>query len=388
MWEVEKKDSRNQFFRAVLKILGLTKQRKSFNIWAMGKKNIPRHLLPEGYAEFLLDLKQRIKESQLKAAISANTELILLYWDIGKEILERQDKEGWGAKIIERLSTDLKEEFPAMKGFSPRNLKYMRAFAQNYPKREFVQEVLAQITWYHNIAVFEKIKEPAEREWYIHKIVEHGWSRNILVHQIESGLYHRQGKGISNFSRTLPSPQSDLARQTLKDPYLFDFLMLESDAEEREIERQLTYHITKFLLELGAGFAFIGQQYPLEVSGSDYYIDLLFYHLKLRCYVVIELKGGKFKPEYAGKLNFYLSAVDDLIKGDMDNPSIGIILCKTKDKVLAEYSLRDINKPIGVSDYLLTHAVPEKLKSSLPSIEELESELSRYLDKNPSKSIE
>jgi predicted nuclease of restriction endonuclease-like (RecB) superfamily len=351
----------------------------------MGKKSIPRHLLPEGYAEFLLDLKRRIKESQLKAAISANTELILLYWDIGKEILERQDKEGWGAKIIDRLSTDLKQEFPRMKGFSPRNLKYMRAFAQNYPEREFVQEVFAQITWYHNIAVFEKIKEPAEREWYIHKIVEHGWSRNILVHQIESGLYHRQGKGISNFSRTLPSPQSDLARQTLKDPYLFDFLMLESDAEEREIERQLTYHITKFLLELGAGFAFIGQQYPIEVSGNDYYIDLLFYHLKLRCYVVIELKGGKFKPEYAGKLNFYLSAVDDLVKDEKDNPSIGIILCKTKDKVLAEYSLRDINKPIGVSDYQLTHAVPEELKSSLPSVEELESELAQYLDKKPSK---
>ncbi len=353
----------------------------------MEKKIILRHLLPEGYAEFLLDLKQRIKESQLKAAISANRELILLYWDIGKEILERQDKEGWGAKIIERLSTDLKQEFPGMKGFSPRNLKYMRAFAENYPERKFVQEVLAQITWYHNIAVFEKIKEPAEREWYIHKIVEHGWSRDILVHQIESDLHHRQGKGISNFSRTLPSPQSDLARQTLKDPYLFDFLMLESDAEEREIERQLTYHITKFLLELGAGFAFIGQQYPIEVSGNDYYLDLLFYHLKLRCYVVIELKGGKFKPEYAGKLNFYLSAVDDLIKDEMDNPSIGIILCKTKDKVLAEYSLRDINKPIGVSDYLLTHAVPEELKSSLPSIEELETELSLYLDKKPSKSV-
>ena len=238
MWEVEKKESRKELFQVVLKISGLTKQRKSFNIWAMGKKNIQRHLLPEGYSEFLLDLKQRIKESQLKAAISANSELILLYWDIGKEILKRQDKEGWGSKIIERLSTDLKEEFPGMKGFSPRNLKYMRAFAQNYPEREFVQEVLAQITWYHNIAIFEKIKKPEEREWYIHKIVEHGWSRNILVHQIESGLYHRQGRGISNFSRTLPSPQSDLARQTLKDPYLFDFLMLESDAEEREIERR------------------------------------------------------------------------------------------------------------------------------------------------------
>jgi len=251
----------------------------------------------------------------------------------------------------------------------------MRTFADAWPDLPIVQEVLAQITWYHNIAIFEKIKNPVEREWYIHQTVEYGWSRNILVHQIDIGLYQRHGKGISNFSRTLPAPQSDLARQTLKDPYIFDFLMLESDVVEREIEKLLTQHITKFLLELGAGFAFVGQQYHLEVSGNDYYIDLLFYHLKLRCYVVIELKGGKFKPEYAGKLNFYLSAVDELIKAENDNPSIGIILCKTKDKVLAEYSLRDLNKPIGVSEYQLIHSIPEELKSSLPSIEELESEL-------------
>jgi predicted nuclease of restriction endonuclease-like (RecB) superfamily len=347
----------------------------------MKKKHTSLHLLPEGYTEFLRDLKRRIKESQLKAAISANTELILLYWDIGKEILERQEKEGWGAKIIERLAVDLKNEFPDMKGFSTRNLKYMRKFASFYPDFEFVQQAVAQIPWGHTVRLMELVKDAKQREWYIFKIKEHGWSRDILVHQIESDLYHRQGKGVSNFSRTLPSPQSDLARQTLKDPYLFDFLMLESDAEEREIERQLTYHITKFLLELGAGFAFIGQQYPLEVSGNDYYIDLLFYHLKLRCYVVIELKGGKFKPEYAGKLNFYLSAVDDLLKVKNDNPSIGIILCKTKDKVLAEYSLRDINKPIGVSDYKLTQAIPEEFKSSLPSIEELESELAQYINK-------
>jgi predicted nuclease of restriction endonuclease-like (RecB) superfamily len=345
----------------------------------MKKKHMSLHLLPEGYTEFVRDLKRRIKESQLKAAISANTELILLYWDIGKEILERQEKEGWGAKIIERLAVDLKNEFPDMKGFSPRNLKYMRKFASLYPDFEFVQQAVAQIPWGHTVRLMELVKNAKQREWYIFKIKEHGWSRDILVHQIESGLYHRQGKGVSNFSRTLPSPQSDLARQTLKDPYLFDFLMLENDAEEREIEKQLTHHITKFLLELGAGFAFVGRQYHLEISGNDYYIDLLFYHLKLKCYVVIELKGGKFKPEYAGKLNFYLSAVDDLLKGNNNNPSIGIILCRTKDKVLAEYSLRDINKPIGVSDYKLTHAIPEEFKSSLPSIEELESELTQYL---------
>lgn len=293
--------------------------------------------------------------------------------------MERQEKEGWGAKIIERLAVDLKNEFPDMKGFSPRNLKYMRKFASLYPDFEFVQQAVAQIPWGHTVRLMELVKDAKQREWYIFKIKEHGWSRDILVHQIESGLYHRQGKGVSNFSRTLPSPQSDLARQTLKDPYLFDFLMLENDAEEREIEKQLTHHITKFLLELGAGFAFVGRQYHLEISGNDYYIDLLFYHLKLKCYVVIELKGGKFKPEYAGKLNFYLSAVDDLLKGNNDNPSIGIILCRTKDKVLAEYSLRDINKPIGVSDYKLTHAIPEEFKSSLPSIEELESELTQYI---------
>ncbi len=337
-------------------------------------------VVPEGYGDFLKSLKQRIKETQLKAAISANRELVLLYWDIGQQILERQDKEGWGAKIIDKLASDLKHEFPDMKGFSPRNLKYMRTFAKNYPDREFVQAVLAQITWYHNIAIFEKIKEIKEREWYIHKTIENGWSRDILVLQIESRLYHRQGKGESNFSQTLPSPQSDLARQTLKDPYIFDFLMLEENALERDIERQLTYHITQFLLELGAGFAFVGRQYHLEISGKDYYIDLLFYHLKLRCYIVIDLKAREFKPEYAGKLNFYLSAVDDCLKGGNDNPSIGIILCRTKDKVLAEYALRDINKPIGVSNYQLTKAIPEELKSSLPSIEELELELAQYLN--------
>lgn len=344
------------------------------------KKSTALSGLPEGYAEFLKDLKHRIISSQHKAAVSVNREMVLLYWDIGRQILARQDKEGWGAKIIDRLAADLKKSFPDMKGFSSRNLKYMRKFAENYPDRKFVQEVLAQITWYHNITLLEKVKIPIEREWYIHETIENGWSRDIMVIQIETGLYHRQGKGATNFSRTLPSPQSDLARQTLKDPYIFDFLMLEKDAREREIENQLTYHITRFLLELGAGFAFVGRQYHLEISHKDYYIDLLFYHLKLKCYVVIELKAKEFKPEYAGKLNFYLSAVDDLLKTEDENPSIGIILCKTKDKVLAEYALRDITKPIGISEYQLTNAIPEKFKSSLPSIEDLESELTQYLN--------
>jgi predicted nuclease of restriction endonuclease-like (RecB) superfamily len=337
-------------------------------------------VVPEGYGDFLKSLKQRIKETQLKAAIAANRELILLYWDIGRQILERQDKEGWGAKIIDRLAADLKHEFPDMKGFSPRNLKYMRKLAAAYPDIQIVQQAVAQIPWGHVIRLIELITDVKEREWYIQKTIEHGWSRDILVLQIESRLYHRQGKGESNFSRTLPSPQSDLAQQTLKDPYIFDFLMLEENAGERDIERQLTYHITQFLLELGAGFAFIGRQYHLEISRKDYYIDLLFYHLKLRCYIVIDLKAREFEPEYAGKLNFYLSAVDDRLKGVNDNPSIGIILCRTKDKVLAEYALRDINKHIGVSNYQLTKAIPDELKSSLPSIEELELELAQYLN--------
>ena len=308
--------------------------------------------------------------------------MVLLYWDIGTQILVRQENEGWGAKIIDRLAADLKKTFPDMKGFSSRNLKYMRKFAENYPDKKFVQEVLAQITWYHNITLLEKVKISIEREWYIYKTIENGWSRDIMVIQIETDLYHRQGKGVTNFSRTLPSPQSDLARQTLKDPYIFDFLMLDKDAREREIENQLTYHITRFLLELGTGFAFVGKQYHIEISRKDYYIDLLFYHLKLKCYVVIELKAKEFKPEHAGKLNFYLSAVDDLLKTEDENPSIGIILCKTKDKVLAEYALRDIKKPIGVSEFQLTNAIPEKFKSSLPSIEDLESELTQYLNKS------
>jgi len=331
--------------------------------------------LPAGYAEFLADLKDRIRRARVKAALSANRELILLYWEIGRMILERQRKEGWGSKVIDRLAHDLRREFPDMKGFSARNLKYMRAFAEAYPDKKFVQEVLAQITWYHNITLLEKVKDPKERIWYIQQTIEHGWSRNVLVHQIESGLYHRKGKAITNFDRTLPAPQSDLAQEMLKDPYVFDFLGLTEDIRERELEKQLIARIRDFLLELGVGFAFVGSQVHLEVGGEDFYLDLLFYHLKLRCYVVIELKTGEFKPEYAGKMNFYLSAVDDLLRHPDDRPSIGIILCKSKNKVIVEYALRDTTKPIGVSSYRLTRALPEEIKSSLPSVEELEREL-------------
>lgn len=335
----------------------------------------PSVSLPSGYIEFLTELKTRIRSAQIKAAVSVNWELILLYHQIGREILAQQRSQGWGARVVDRLARDLRLEFPEMRGFSPRNLKYMRAFAEAYPDGAFVQEALAQITWYHHITLLDKVKNPAERAWYVQKTVQHGWSRNVLVHQIESGLYRRQGKALTNFDRTLPAPQSDLAREELKDPYVFDFLTLSTDVQERELERSLLLHLRNFLLELGVGFSLVGNQYRLEVGGDEFYLDLLFYHLRLRCYVVIELKVGPFKPEYAGKMNFYLSAVDDLLRQPGDNPSIGIILCKTRNRIVAEYALKDTHKPIGVAAYRLTENLPEPLKGKLPTIKELETEL-------------
>ncbi len=328
------------------------------------------------YDHFLHDLKSRIRTARTRAALSVNRELILLYWQIGRDILERQEREGWGTKVIERLATDLRAEFTDMKGFSPRNLKYMRKFADSWPDEQFVQQTAAQIPWFHNCILLDKISSKPEREWYIHKTFEHGWSRDILVMQIESRLFSRQGKTVNNFAATLPPAQSDLVQQTLKDPYIFDFLGLGNDAQEREVERELVKHITSFLLELGTGFSFVGKQVPMEVEGDDFFIDLLFYHLKLRCYVVIELKATKFKPEYAGKLNFYLSAVDATMRHESDNPSIGLILCKDRKGLIAEYALKDISKPMGVSEYQLVAAIPENLKGSLPTIEELEAEFS------------
>lgn len=329
----------------------------------------------EGYADWLSELKSRIQNARLRAALAVNAELVRLYWEIGCDILARQQAQGWGAKVIDRLADDLRREFQDMKGFSPRNLKYMRAFAEAWPDEQFVQQVVAQLPWGHNVRILDYLKSAEEREWYARKAFEHGWSRNILVMQIESHLYQRQGKAITNFSATLPPPQSDLAHQTLKDPYLFDFLGLGDEAQEREVERALTAHITRFLLELGAGFSYVGRQVHLEVADEDFYLDLLFYHLKLRCYVVIELKATDFKPEYAGKMNFYLSAVDDLLRHPGDEPSIGLILCKNKKRLIVEYALRDSNKPIGVSEYLLTEILPCELEGSLPTIEQLEAEL-------------
>jgi predicted nuclease of restriction endonuclease-like (RecB) superfamily len=331
--------------------------------------------IPENYDDFLRDLKERIRSAQVRAALSVNRELVLLYWQLGRDILTRQRQQGWGAKVIDRLARDLQKEFPDMKGFSPRNLKYMRAFAEAYPNEPIVQEVLAQITWYHNIALIEKLKSPEERLWYAQKTVENGWSRNVLVHQIETGLHRRLGAALTNFDRTLPKPQSDLAQQLLKDPYNFDFLSLGQEVQERDLERALVNHIRDFLLELGVGFAFVGSQYHLEIDGDDYYIDLLFYHLRLRCYVVIDLKMKEFQPEYSGKMNFYISAVDDLLRHPDDQPTIGIILCRGKKKTVAEYALRDLNKPIGISTYKLKDSLPQTLQGNLPTLEQLEIEL-------------
>lgn len=330
---------------------------------------------PAGYADFLADLKTRVRQAQLRAGLAVNRELVVLYWQIGRDILARQRSEGWGAKIIDRLAADLRASFPEMRGLSPRNLKYMRSFAEAWPDEQFVQQVVAQIPWGHNVRILDYVRQQPAREWYICKTIEHGWSRNVLVHQIQSDLYNRQGRALSNFSLALPEPQSDLAQSILKDPYNFDFLCLGDDASERELHRGLLEHLRAFLLELGVGFAFVGSQYHLEVGRQDFYIDLLFYHLRLRCFVVIELKVCEFEPEFAGKMGFYLAAVDDLLRYSEDQPSIGIILCKTKERVIVEYALRDNTRPIGVAEYKLSAGLPEPLQRELPTVEELEEEL-------------
>ncbi|MHB1495317.1 MAG: PDDEXK nuclease domain-containing protein [Acidithiobacillus sp.] len=330
---------------------------------------------PAGYVDWLADLKGRIHTAQQRATLAVNRELVLLYWQIGRDILARQASQGWGAKVIERLAHDLRAAFPDMKGFSPRNLKYMRAFAEAWPEAEFVQEVLAQLPWYHQLALLDKLDSPESRRWYAAQAIEHNWSRNILVMQIETRLLERSGTAVTNFEASLPRQQSDLARESLKDPYRFDFLGLTDEAQEREIEHALVKHVTEFLLELGSGFAFVGRQVLLDVGGDEFFIDLLFYHLKLRCYVVIELKGGKFKPEHLGQLGFYLTAVDRQVKSEHDNPTIGLLLCKSKNKIVAEYALGDKSQPMGIAEYKLLESLPAELQTSLPSIEQIEREL-------------
>ncbi len=347
------------------------------------------------YASLLDEIKGRIRRAQTRAVLSANREMLALYWEVGRLIRSRQQIEGWGAGVLRRLAADLKNDLAGVKGFSERNLKRMTQFHRAYPDLfEVGPTPVAQLSdgqarspkgptalasllpWAHNMLLVQKVKNLDVRRWYMQQTLEHGWSHNVLKLMITSQAHERQGVPITNFETRLPEPQSDLARQALKDPYVFDFLTLDRPFRERELEAGLIAHLERFMLELGIGFAFVGRQYHLSVGDSDFYLDLLFYHLKLRCFVVIDLKIGAFKPDHAGKMNFYLNVVDDLLRHEHDNPSIGLILCQDKNKVLAEYALRGIAKPIGVSEYELTRALPETLKSALPTIEEIEAELS------------
>jgi predicted nuclease of restriction endonuclease-like (RecB) superfamily len=358
------------------------------------------------YGDLLTEVKRRIRHAQHRAAMAVNAELVRLYWDIGHMIDRRQQDEGWGAGVIPHLARDLHNELPELKGFSSRNINLMVQFYRCYPEafpivqrpvaqletneqapepgpatpvpswREAkVQLPVAQIPWGHNVLLMQRVKDLPSRIWYAQQVIAHGWSRDTLGAMVKSRFHERQGAAVTNFAKRLPEPQSELAGEMLKDPYVFDFLTLETPFRERELETGLIHYLEKFLLELGQGFAFVGRQYPLSVGDEDFYLDLLFYHLKLRCFVVAELKRGKFKPEYAGKMNFYCSVVDDLLRHPSDQPTIGLILCQTKDRILAEYALRDIHKPIGVADYELTRALPVELASNLPSIEQIEAEL-------------
>jgi predicted nuclease of restriction endonuclease-like (RecB) superfamily len=391
----------------------------------MNRKRLPSTglslSLPNGFADLLGEVKLRIQTAQARAMFSVNAELIQLYWDIGRMIEGRQQREGWGAAVIPRLSTELHNELPEMKGFSERNIKRMLAFHRAYPAPdEFMPQAAAQISsgqkssllvakrgasaivphpaaqlpesllwaipWFHHVVLIEKVKDLAARRWYMEQTLANGWSRNVLTLMIDSNAHRRTGKAVSNFEQQLPAPQSDLVQQTLKDPYIFDFLTLDEPFHERELEAELVRHLEKFLLELGQGFAFVGRQYRITIGEGDFYIDLLFYHLRLRAFVVIDLKTGPFKPEYAGKLNFYCNVVNDQLRHEQDHPTIGLILCQTKDNVLAEYALTGIDKPIGVSSYELTRALPRDLRSALPTVEQLEAELSTpYPSNQPAK---
>jgi len=380
--------------------------------------------VPAGFPKLLKEIKARIQQAQTRAVLSANAELVRLYWDIGQMIDERQQQQGWGAAVIPRLSRELRNELPEIKGFSERNIGHMIAFYREYLNPvEFLQQPAAKllspalsppvvaksagkpkvqqpaaklrsaeespqvaaqlspsilwlIPWFHHVVLMAKIKDLPTRLWYMEQTLANGWSRNVLLLMIKSEAHLRQGKALSNFERLLPSPQSDLVQQTLKDPYIFDFLTLEEPFHERELETNLLHQLERFLLELGQGFAFVGRQFHVEVGETDFYIDLLFYHLKLRSFFVIDLKKGQFKPEYAGKMNFYLSVVDDRLRHQSDQPSIGLILCQDRNQIVAEYALRGADKPIGVSEYELTRALPASLKSALPTVEEIEAELS------------
>jgi predicted nuclease of restriction endonuclease-like (RecB) superfamily len=366
------------------------------------------------YTDLLTGIKERVQAARVRAGLAANRELILLYWDIGRMVAERQEAEGWAASVIDRLSIDIRHDFPDLKGFSARNIWRMRSFYLAYGEQiinlpQAVAEIgsidknkvwpqavakldaadcpVLQLPWAHNILLLEKVKDPPARLWYMRQAVEHGWSRNVLALHIDQQDYERKGQAVTNFSATLPVPQSDLARELLKDPYIFDFLGIADDAREREVEDALLAHLRDFLLELGGGFAFVGNQVRLDIDDENYYIDLLFYHLKLRCYFVIDLKTRPFAAEDAGKMNFYLNAVDDLFRHSDDRPSIGLVLCREKEgshRMLLEYALRGLKKPVGVSAYQLTRALPDDLKPSLSTIEEIESEIAEKVDEDSS----
>ena len=332
--------------------------------------------IPSEYGEWFISLKRQVYAAQQRAVLAANHELVQLYWNIGANISTRCKQNGWGSKIIHRLADDLKREFPDMKGFSVTNLKYMRMLAEAWSQEEISQAPLDQLTWYHLLTLQTKLISKEGRMKYAFLTVQHGWSRNVLVHHIELNTAARIGNAQNNFEVTLTHPQSDLARETLKDPYKLEFLGLYSDVRERELEQALVSRLSDFLLELGTGFAFVGKQVHLEVGGEDFYIDLLFYHIKLHCYVVIELKTTDFKPEHLGQLGFYITAVDEQMRSAQDAPTIGLLLCKNKNRVVAEYALRDANRPIGISKYELASALSDEWKSTLPSVEDIEREFS------------
>jgi predicted nuclease of restriction endonuclease-like (RecB) superfamily len=327
---------------------------------------------PSGYAELLQELKNRIRGAQVRAALAVNRELVLLYWSIGRDLSHRFDNEGWGTKINERLSHDLQAAFPGVEGFSPRSLRYMRALAEAWPEEAIVQQLIAKLPWGHNLRVLDRVKGRPTREWYLRAALENGWSQNVLVQMISSELHTREGKALTNFQRTLPPPGSDMAEQILRDPYNFDFLTLSAPFAERELERGLLIHLRDLLLELGRGFAFVGSQVPLVIDGRSFYIDLLFYHVRLHCYFVLELKTGEFEPEYAGKLSFYISAVDGTMRTAGDGPTIGLLLCESRRGTIVEYSLQNFVQPIGVSTYRVTKALPDPVRGELPSVEDLE----------------
>ncbi|MDA8083175.1 MAG: PDDEXK nuclease domain-containing protein [Nitrospiraceae bacterium] len=341
-----------------------------------------RIVLPADYHALLHEIKTTIQQTRLHTVLSANASMIRLYWEIGKSVLKRRAQEGWGARVIDRLSHDLCEAFPEMKGFSPSNLKYMRRFAEECPALTIGQQAADQLPWFHIVILITRLSSNKEREWYAAQAIQHGWSRNILALQIDGRAHERHGKAVSNFSRTLPPADSDLATHIFKDPYVFDFLGTADPRREREIEQGLVDHIQRFLLELGAGFAFVGRQVLLEVGDQDFKIDLLFFHLRLRCYVIVELKAVPFDPAFVGQLNLYLSAADDLLRHPDDKPTIGLLLCRSRNKLVLEYALRDLQKPIGVAQWetKLTRTLPKELKSSLPSIKEIEAELSGEIE--------